>query len=145
MIVVITTNFALNETLVSLVGCLNGLIFLCWLVWKLFTWNVKEKAGISLRKFNVNIYSDEVQPGNILHTLKNDDNELIDLRPYIIEFPQKVSRFSKLSKALELFRTYHLRHLLVINPKDDSLAGIITRKDLDAFMKYDYDAVQRKF
>ena len=97
------------------------------------------------RKFNVNIYSDEVEPGNILHTLKNDDNELIDLRPYMIEFPQKVSRFSKLSKALELFRTYHLRHLLVINPRDDSLAGIITRKDLDAFMKYDYDAVQRQF
>ena len=92
-------------------------------------------------KFNVNIYSDEVQPGNILHTLKNDDEELIDLRPYMIEFPQKVSRFSKLSKALELFRTYHLRHLVVINPKDDSLAGIITRKDLDAIMKYDYDAV----
>ena len=96
-------------------------------------------------KFNVNIYSDETEQGNILHTLKNDDEEWLDLRPYIIEFPQKVSRFSKLSKALELFRTYHLRHLIVINPKDDSLAGIITRKDLDAFMNYDYDAVQRHF
>ena len=92
-------------------------------------------------KFNVNIYSDEIKPDNMLHNLKNDDDELIDLRPYMIEFPQKVSRFSNLSKALELFRTYHLRHLLVINPKDDSLAGIVTRKDLDAFMKYDYDAV----
>ena len=97
------------------------------------------------KKFNVNIYSDEVEPGNILQTLKNDDHEWIDLRPYIIEFPQKVSRFSKLSKALELFRTYHLRHLLVINPKDDSLAGIITRKDLDAFLNYNYDTVQRTF
>lgn len=96
-------------------------------------------------KFNVNIYSDEVNQGNLLRLLKNDDHEILDLRPYMIEFPQKISRFSKISKALDLFRTYHLRHLIVINPKDDSPAGIITRKDLDAFMQYDYDAVQRQF
>ena len=43
-----------------------------------------------------------------------------------------------------MFRTYHLRHLVVINPRDDSLAGIITRKDLDAFMSYNYDSIMRK-
>ena len=96
-------------------------------------------------KFNVNIYSDEMEPGDVVRDLADYNDEWIDLRPYVIEFPQKVSRFAKISKALEMFRTYHLRHLLVINPKDDSLAGIITRKDLDAFMSYDHDAEMRRF
>ena len=92
----------------------------------------------------MNIYSAEADPGNVLESLEGDDEEWIDLRPYMIEFPQKLSRYSKLAKALEMFRTYHLRHLIVINPRDDSLAGIITRKDLDAFMSYNYDSIMRK-
>ncbi len=74
-----------------------------------------------------------------MEALADCDDEWVDLRPYIIEFPQKISRFAKVSKALEVFRTYHLRHLLIINPMDDTLAGIITRKDLDSFMSYDHD------
>ena len=74
----------------------------------------------------------------MIETLADDDEKWIDLRPYMNEFPQKVSRFAKLSRVLEMFRTYHLRHLLVTNPTDDSVAGMITRKDLDAFMDYDY-------
>lgn len=96
-------------------------------------------------KFNVNVYSDEMKPGNIFEILDDNQSEFFDLRPYIIEFPQKLSRYAKLSKALEMFRTYHLRHLLVINPKDDTLAGIITRKDLDAFLSYDYATEMKHF
>ena len=36
-----------------------------------------------------------------------------------------------------MFNTYHLRHLLVVNVSDYSIAGIITRKDFDAFMNYE--------
>ena len=46
-----------------------------------------QDAVLHWSKFNVNIYSDEILPGNMLHSLKNDDDELIDLRPYMIEFP----------------------------------------------------------
>ena len=77
--------------------------------------------------------------------LEGHDDKWVDLRPYMIEFPQKLSRFAKLDKALDVFRTYHLRHLLIINPKDDTVAGIVTRKDLDAFMNYDYGKEMKKF
>lgn len=36
-----------------------------------------------------------------------------------------------------MFNTYHLSHLLVVNQSDFALAGIITRKDLDAYMHYE--------
>jgi len=94
-------------------------------------------------KFNQNIYSDAPEESEALAALEGNDEEWIDLRPYMIEFPQKISRFAKVSKALEIFRTYHLRHLLIINPMDDTLAGIITRKDLDSFMSYDHDNEMR--
>ena len=90
-------------------------------------------------KFNVNIFSDEPCPESALAGLKGHEGEWIDLRPYMIELPQKLSRFNTLSKALELFRTYHLRHLVIVNAQDDSIAGILTRKDFDAIVKYDYD------
>ena len=55
----------------------------------------------------------------------------------MIEDPQKLSRHVTVAKALEVFRTYHLRSLLVVNPENYSIAGIITRKDLDRVMKFD--------
>lgn len=81
----------------------------------------------------------------MLDGLKGHEGEWIDLRPYMIELPQKLSRFNTLAKALEVFRTYHLRHLIIVNAQDDSLAGILTRKDFDAIVKYDYEVEQRQF
>ena len=118
-----------------------------------------ESEVMNWSEFNENIYSERILTGDFFEILAEgflqktsskrllteDDEEWIDLRPYMIEFPQKVSRFAKLSKALEMFRTYHLRHLLVINPRDDTVAGIITRKDLDAFMRAEYDEEMRRF
>ena len=63
----------------------------------------------------------------------------------MIEFPHKVSRYSSVQKTMELFRTYHLRHIIIVNPLDESIAGIITRKDLFSFMDYDHDKEMRRF
>lgn len=60
--------------------------------------------------------------------------EWIDLRPYMIEQPINVSINTKLFAVLESFRLNHLRHLMVVNPADGKIAGIITRKDLFKYM-----------
>ena len=49
---------------------------------------------VNWRKFNTDIYSNEKQLDNVLETLENDDEKWIDLRPYMIEFPPKVTRFT---------------------------------------------------
>ena len=86
--------------------------------------------------FNHNITSIEPNIKDILEELSDHKNELFDFRPYMIHNPVKVSQYSYLEEALTLFRLHHLSHLLVVNPADNSLVGIITRKDLDAFMNY---------
>jgi len=96
-------------------------------------------------RFNSNIYSDEMSAKAALAAIEGHDEEWIDLRPYMIEQPQKLSRYATVAKALDIFRTYHLRHLLVVDPEDDSLSGILTRKDLDTVMTYDHDVEMRRF
>lgn len=87
--------------------------------------------------FNHNITSEEPDIDKLLETLKPyRKKEFFDLRPYMIEEPVKLDRYAYLGEALKLFRHHHMRHLLVVCPKDGSLIGIVTRKDLDAFMKY---------
>ena len=77
--------------------------------------------------------------------LEGHEDEWIDLRPYMIELPIKLSRFNTLSKALEQFQNYHLRHLVIVNPTDDSLAGILTRTDFDKIVSYDHEEEMRRF
>ena len=85
--------------------------------------------------FNMNIFSDEVDATWVLENIVDQySEEWIDLRPYMIENPIKVSVYAKMKDVLELFRMHHLRHLIVVNPNDGQLAGIITRKDLFAYM-----------
>ena len=85
--------------------------------------------------FNTNVNSDEVDPTYVLENIVDEyAEEWLDLRPYMIENPIKVSVYAKMKDVLELFRMHHLRHLIVVNPNDGSLAGIVTRKDLFAYM-----------
>jgi len=87
------------------------------------------------RNFNMNFYSDEADPKEVLETVcDNYESELIDLRPYMWEHPFIAYVHDPLDKCLELFRHHHLRHLPVMNPTDGSIQGIITRKDLFAYM-----------
>ena len=56
------------------------------------------------------------------------------MRPYYYEAPTTVTVFAKLERIVEVFRLMHLRHIVVLSPSDGSIAGIITRKDIFAYM-----------
>ena len=65
---------------------------------------------------------------------KSNFMKFVNLAPYMIETPFVVQSTDKLQKVVDLFRHMQLRHLPVINPVDGRLVGIITRKDLFAYM-----------
>ena len=53
------------------------------------------------RHFNVNIYSDEVDATYVLENIVEEyGNEWLDLRPYMIENPIKVSVYAKMNDVL---------------------------------------------
>ena len=64
---------------------------------------------------------------NIRDICEKQFDKMVDLRPYMIENPEKVTRFDFLPKVLNRFRHMHLRHLLVVNPVNNNLEGVITR------------------
>lgn len=64
----------------------------------------------------------------------NHTDKLIDLRPYMIQNPETVNRYDFLPKILARFRHMHLRHLVVTNPANGNLEGMITRQDIFTWM-----------
>ena len=70
----------------------------------------------------------------IWEILKENKDKKIDLRPYMIENPFTVFTTDYLEKCVDLFRKMHVRSIVVINPKNGRLQGIITREDLFKFM-----------
>ena len=76
----------------------------------------------------MNIFSDEVSAEYVLQRIiPIFKDEWLDLRPYMIENPIKISTTTTLEDALELFYLLHLRHLIVTDPHNGKIAGIITR------------------
>ena len=69
-----------------------------------------------------------------LKAIRDDPDHMIDLRPYMVEHPMTVTTFESLQECLKLFVGHHLRHLIVVSPKNYSVEGIITRKDLFEFV-----------
>ena len=61
-------------------------------------------------------------------------DKLIDLRPYMIEDPETCSKYDFLPNIVARFRHLHLRHLIVTNPFNGKLDGIITRGDIFNWM-----------
>jgi len=85
-------------------------------------------------EFEVDIYSNEADATDVLANVIEDcHEEWIDLRPYMIESPLTVSVHDKFYKVLEQFRINHCRHLLVIDPANGALKGVITRKDIFSY------------
>ena len=85
--------------------------------------------------FNSDIQSSEFKGKEILaDCLENHKDERVDLRPYILENPLTITIYTKFERVLDLFRTQHMRHLLVRYPSNGDLAGIITRQDVFAYM-----------
>ena len=50
----------------------------------------------------------------------------------MIERPLSVQENQRIQQVLEVFRLMNLRHLPVVNEFDNTLMGIITRKDIFA-------------
>ena len=68
------------------------------------------------------------------HICNQHVDKLVDVRPYMIENPETVTRYDLLPKILGRFRLMHLRHLTVVNPTNNHLEGMITRQDIFNWM-----------
>jgi len=64
-----------------------------------------------------------------------DTDQYLDFRPYMIDNPYKVVTNDYLNKVVDVFRKMDLRHLLVVNPDNGKLKGVITRKDIFRWME----------
>ena len=85
-------------------------------------------------EFNADVLSSEADSQRvILDVIEENFEEWIDLRPYMIESPMSVSVHDKFFKVLEQFRINHCRHMMVIDPSNGALKGVITRKDIFAY------------
>jgi hypothetical protein len=56
-----------------------------------------------------------------------NESELIDLRPYMIEQPETCLKLDFLPSIVHRFRNLNLRHMIVNNSKNGTIEGIITR------------------
>jgi len=65
--------------------------------------------------------------------IEENNEEWIDLRPYMVEQPLTVTIHDNFQKVLTQFRINHCRHLVVIDPSDGGVKGVITRKDIFAY------------
>ena len=86
--------------------------------------------------FNVDFHSsvDDINDEEFATVNLKYGPKQIDIRPYMVARPFTVSENDPLQKCLDQFRLMNLRHMPVICEKDCTVAGIITRQDLFAFM-----------
>mmetsp|Transcript_9808 Transcript_9808/g.14870 ORF Transcript_9808/g.14870 Transcript_9808/m.14870 type:complete len:126 (-) Transcript_9808:29-406(-) len=89
-----------------------------------------EDEILSWRYFTRDFLAKDLPTELVVGTLDTYSEELVDLRPYMIENPYTVFTTDQLGKCTDVFRKMHLRHLIVVHPGDCSLRGVITRKDL---------------
>ena len=85
-------------------------------------------------EFTHHVESKEADATDVLANVIDDCfEEWLDLRPYMIEFPEQVTIHEQFHRVLERFRTNHCRHMMVVDPSNGALRGVITRKDLFAY------------
>lgn len=92
------------------------------------------KEPLSWEHFNVDFWSSQRKWSEVAEIADQNPEQLIDLRPYMIEAPFKVHSTDRLPKVLDYFRMFHLRALPVIDPNDGRPVAILTRQDLFAYM-----------
>ena len=85
-------------------------------------------------KFCSDFYSTERKFSEVADITNAFGHKLIDLRPYMIEYPYVVLTTDKLPKCLELFRHMHLRALPVNDPNTGRPVAMLTRQDIFAYM-----------
>lgn len=80
------------------------------------------------------MFSIEAKSDSVAAVIEGNKDEFVDLRPYMIVHPFTVAPHDDLQRANEMFRLHHLRHLMVVNPGNGALVGIVTRKDIFKYM-----------
>ena len=94
-----------------------------------------EDRIISKTCFNSHIHGRDPDCDRVLNDIcDNYMDEMIDVRPYMWEYPFTVTVHDTVEKCLNIFILNHLRHLPVVNPVDGACIGMITRKDLFAYV-----------
>jgi len=93
-----------------------------------------EADQLDWRVFNEDFYSSAADANSVKDIIAENPDELIDLRPYMVVHPFTMAPHDHLERACDLFRHHHLRHLVVINPGNGKIVGIVTRKDLFKYM-----------
>ena len=89
---------------------------------------------LNWRAFNEDFNSTEPDVKKIEGIMDANEDQCVDLRPYMVINPFVCAPHDDLDRVNELFRHHHLRHLPVVNPGNGALVGIITRKDLFKYM-----------
>lgn len=90
---------------------------------------------LSWHKFTTGFLGlDKKLDDNIKDICEKHQDKMVDFRPYMIENVHKVTRFDYLPLILQTFQQQHLRHLIVVNPINSKLEGVITRQDIFMFM-----------
>lgn len=80
------------------------------------------------QEFTRNFKSEDTEYDDVIKSLiAVNPGASIDMRPYMIQNPFSVFTTDPLKKCLDVFRLHHLRHLIVIEPTNGKLTGIITR------------------
>jgi CBS domain-containing protein len=59
----------------------------------------------------------------------------IDMQRFMIEEPRVASERSSLYNAIQLFWSFSIRHLPVVDHKTNELVGIITRENIVSFKR----------
>lgn len=85
------------------------------------------KTPLPWEKLSTDFWSTDREYEEVADICASNRNKLIDLRPYLIEEPYFVTTMDKLPKVLELFRSFHLRALPVIDPNNGMPVAVLTR------------------
>ena len=84
--------------------------------------------------------SDDV-PGTRESSADRGPDHDLDLAPIMVRSPHVVYDDCPVSRAYRLFVTMGLRHLVVVDHRDNGVVGILTRKDLVACSHHKQDAL----
>jgi len=85
------------------------------------------KNPMEWQAFNTDLWSTDRQLEEVADICALNKHKLVDLRPYLIEEPFFVTTMDKLPKVLDLFRSFHLRALPVIDPNNGMPVAVLTR------------------
>jgi CBS domain-containing protein len=67
--------------------------------------------------------------------VENEGEMWIDMQRFMLEEPRVATERSSLFAAIQLFWSYSLRHLPVVDHKTNELLGILTRENIVAFKR----------